>query len=509
MHELYLSTETALHIEASSVAPAQRWMQIAHTGIARPALILIAGEYAEFSDAISILAGTRLMLRYSAAHDALSADGAELLLELLDDSDAPMTLARLSVPADSTGLPPRTATIDLTPFAGRVCRLHLRCLPGPSHDPSGDWIAIYDLAIGSDEHLSVLRARAFHKERARNEIEHFSNVYDHAMYASATNDGVEILPDTACVPLANLVRNAPHRISTATAVLNQSFPTPDELPAPRPNNAFDYAHRLLGAELQSRPPNFQKRLIERCADVEAEHHRPTQILSLCSGAARFEAQFASGVADHAKWTLLDISEGLLQSAARNFQASIPLKLIVADLNEVEDFGERFDVVMCVSGLHHIIELERVADFIQTVLVEDGEFWSIGEAIGRSGNRLWQDEYTVANGFFRSLPERLRRNRLSAQPDSDLPNTDYSDATFEGIRSDEIEPLLSHRLQPVHLYRRNCFLWRLVDLAYADNYDLSCDEDIAWVQAAVRAELAHYRAGGRPTELHGVFRKRIL
>ena len=185
------------------------------------------------------------------------------------------------------------------------------------------------------------------------------------------------------------------------------------------------------------------------------------------------------------------------------------KLIVADLNEVEDFGERFDVVMCVSGLHHIIELERVADFIQQVLVDDGEFWSIGEAIGRSGNRLWQEEYAVANAFFRSLPERLRRNRLSREPDSDLPIADYSEATFEGIRSDEIEPLLSHRLEPVQLYRRNCFLWRLVDLAYADNYDLSSNEDVAWLQAAVRSELVHYRAGGRPTELHGVFRKRIL
>jgi hypothetical protein len=60
---------------------------------------------------------------------------------------------------------------------------------------------------------------------------------------------------------------------------------------------------------------------------------------------------------------------------------------------------------------------------------------------------------------------------------------------------------------VQVYRRNCFLWRLVDLAYADNYDLANADDIAWIHRAVDAELAHYRAGGHPTELHGVYRKR--
>lgn len=509
MHELYLSTETRLRIVETTVAPAQRWMEIAHTGIVRPALILIAGECAEFSDGVSILAGTRLMLRYSAAHNDLSADGAELLLELRDDSEITMLLGRLPVPADTTGLTPRIAIFDLTPFAGKVCRLRVHCLPGSEDDACGDWIAIYDLAIGSEEHLSVLRARAFKKERTSNEIAHFTHVYEHSMYTSETNDRTGTLPAVICVPLADVVRNASHSIQATSGLPFLPFLAPAELFAPIPTNAFEYAHRLLGAELQSSAPMFEQRLLDRCMKVETQFNRPVRILSLCSGAARIEAQFASGVVERAEWTLLDISEGLLQAAANNFPAGVSPRLIVADLNEIEDFGERFDVVMCVSALHHIVELERVAEFIQQVLVDDGEFWSIGEAIGRSGNRLWQEEYAVANSFFRRLPERLRRNRRSMKPDQDLPDADYSEATFEGIRSDEIEPLLSHRLEPVQLYRRNCFLWRLVDLAYADNYDLSDAEDIAWIQAAVRSELAHYRAGGRPTELHGVFRKRVL
>jgi hypothetical protein len=182
------------------------------------------------------------------------------------------------------------------------------------------------------------------------------------------------------------------------------------------------------------------------------------------------------------------------------------RLIVGNLNDVRDFGARYDVIMCVSGLHHIVELERVFGFVRAALTDGGEFWSIGEAIGRNGNRLHDRDYDAANRFFAALPERLRRNRHTGQVDDNLPNVDCAEATFEGIRSEDIEPLLGRFLVPVDVYRRNCFLWRLVNLAYSDNYDLSQPDDLAWVKAAVRAEIAHFNAGGRATELHGVFRK---
>ena len=183
--------------------------------------------------------------------------------------------------------------------------------------------------------------------------------------------------------------------------------------------------------------------------------------------------------------------------------------MLADVNQVRPFGEKFDVVMCISGLHHVVELEQVFSFVGQVLEDDGEFWSIGEAVGRRGNRLFEEDYTAANQLFRSLPPRLRRNRLSGKVDENLPNVDYSEATFEGIRSDEIEPLLAARFEPLHVYRRNCFLWRMVDLAYTDNYRLDSDEDLAIIHSLVDAELAHFNRLGSPTELHGAYRKRLL
>ncbi len=119
---------------------------------------------------------------------------------------------------------------------------------------------------------------------------------------------------------------------------------------------------------------------------------------------------------------MDISEPLLRSAAANFPANAKPNLIVGDLNRIRDYGQSYDIVICVSGLHHIVELESVLKFVHDVLAESGEFWSIGEAIGRNGNRLWARDYEVANTFFRELPDRLRQNRISGNVDDNLPDT---------------------------------------------------------------------------------------
>ena len=116
---------------------------------------------------------------------------------------------------------------------------------------------------------------------------------------------------------------------------------------------------------------------------------------------------------------------------------------------------------------------------------------------------------AANACFTPLPARLRRNHHTGVVDERLPDDDYGSGTFEGIRSQDILPLLTDRLDPVDVHRRNCFLWRLVNQAYNGNYDMSDPEDVARLQGFVLAELAHFRDGGRPTELHGVFRKRLL
>ena len=500
MDTFFLSTETKLKIAALRQGPVPRWQSIDGSGIVRPALLLIAGETAETAP-VRLDGFRRLLLRYGAGSPALSADGATVTIELIDDRAQAQLLAEFVVARGPAGIAPREAILDLAAYAGASYRLRVGCRPGPQHDPVGDWVAIYELAVAGEDALPNVRARAFGAERTANEIAHFKHVYEHAMYQPAQSRiGSTVMSEPRT--LASLLAQSP----SGTAELSEvpeiaAIPGPHSFDPPIAD-AYTYAHRVLGNLLPARAPSFHVRMRE-LADAG-----PVRVLSLCAGAARIEAELASVAGDRAQWTLFDLSEDLLRTAAGNFPTDIVPQLIAGNLNEIRDFGARYDVIMCVSGLHHIVELERVFAFMRTALTDNGEFWSIGEAIGRNGNRLHDRDYDAANLFFAGLPERFRRNRHSGHVDANLPNVDCSEATFEGIRSEDIEPLLARYLTPAHVYRRNCFLWRIVDLAYSDNYDLTRQEDLDWVKAAIRAEMAHFASGGRATELHGIFRKPV-
>lgn len=394
----------------------------------------------------------------------------------------------------------RVVELDLSWLAGNSVRVGVRCLPGPQNDPTADWLAISEFCVARKDRIGVMLARSFAELRIKNEIDHFSNVYKHEMYSeeqkkhaeNAKVDGGCVEQKVRKVVLANYSGSQAIKMPVGTAI----EPLPSESP-------YKYASRLLAGNIGSPPPDFVGRLKSRIKSG------PVKILSLCSGAARIEAGFAAQVGELAEWTLLDINRDLLRTAAQQFPRSVKVDLIEGNANELSDLGERWDVILCVSALHHIVELENLIAFCHVSLNEGGEFWSIGENIGRNGNRLWPDSLKIANSYFGCLPEKYRLNRHTGIVDSEIPDLDYSVGCFEGIRSQEIEQILDVWFQQDHIYRCNCFLWRVMNLAYSDNYDLTNPVDLMWIFKAVQAELSHFKNGGRGTELHGVYRKRFI
>ncbi|MEZ5738064.1 MAG: hypothetical protein R3E68_00485 [Burkholderiaceae bacterium] len=62
---------------------------------------------------------------------------------------------------------------------------------------------------------------------------------------------------------------------------------------------------------------------------------------------------------------------------------------------------------------------------------------------------------------------------------------------------------------MQVYRVNCFLWRLLNLAYSDNFNLAEAGDRALIATLVSGEIDHFRRGGRGTEMFAVYRRRTL
>lgn len=270
-------------------------------------------------------------------------------------------------------------------------------------------------------------------------------------------------------------------------------------------NAYAYYTSQLLTKLGLEQINFQERLSRR---LQNDPTQKIRILSLASGAARIEKQIVSGLdGKRLELTLVDINPQLIAEATANFEGQVAVKSLVQNINKIELEENYYDVIMCVSALHHVVELEYLADSIKNALVDGGEFWSIGEYVGRNGTFLYEDAYKVANRYFVSLPEKYRINRNPGtlkNVDAYLPNNNCSHATFEGIRSEDILPIFSRVFKETEKIAFDCFLWRLFNLAYLDNYDLDKSEDKIVVDRAIDIEVDFYNSGGTPTAYWGVF-----
>lgn len=362
-------------------------------------------------------------------------------------------------------------------------------------------VALFEFQVCARHRRGRLHALTSYAHRMQNEVKHFGG----ALYAKAMLGDLEAAPARsdgilrAATGGSAATDFAAELARRAEAMLATMPPAPDE-------KAFAYAMRGLGALLPITPPDFFARAQRR------SEAGPLSILSLCSGAARVEEQILAHCRGPVRLTLLDASAELGQRAADRLSRAgdgRTVDCLVGDVNRGLPGNDRYDVIVCVSALHHVADLETVLAQANERLVDDGEFWSIGEQIGRNGNRLWPETLVAANRAFAALPQHLRRNAHSGQTDEQLSDHDFSVASFEGIRSEELETMLEAHFVPEHVYKRNAFLWRLVDATYADNFDLRRDDDVRELRRLVVAEAVHWATGGRATELHGVYRKKTL
>lgn len=363
-------------------------------------------------------------------------------------------------------------------------------------------VLIVDAAIADRDRLPAVLATAGYRWRLGNEVAHFSGAaYTHAMYgpsASAESHGAgRLVVASAGCAVAGETHFARDQHARALGRLAAMQPVEGE-------TAYNFGMRCLGVLLPMQPPDFFQRM------EAIDSKRPVRLLSLCAGAARVEEMLLQHCAQPAELYLLDASEELIGRAARRITSEKhTVHCVLGDVNSGLPVEGPFDVIMCVSALHHVANLELVFAQINEQLAPGGEFWSIGEQIGRNGNRLWPRTRAFAGEIFTRLPERYRRNAHTDQVDRVLPDRDFSVGCFEGIRSEEIEALLEQHFVPLHVYKRNCFLWRMIDATYTDNYDLRDADDVDALRGLIADELVHWAAGGRSTELHGAYRRKEL
>jgi len=142
---------------------------------------------------------------------------------------------------------------------------------------------------------------------------------------------------------------------------------------------------------------------------------------------------------------LDLNGAMLQRGrdlASEAGLDAHLAFVEGDFNHWEG-SRQYTGVMAHQSLHHVVALERLFDEIKRCLLPHGYFLT-NDMIGRNGHLRWPEAMRGVQSFWKELPVEYRWNPVLERYEEEYQDYDCSTEGFEGIRSQDILPLLTIR-----------------------------------------------------------------
>lgn len=250
---------------------------------------------------------------------------------------------------------------------------------------------------------------------------------------------------------------------------------------------------------------FARYLIKAAEDADGT----PRFLSLGSGNCDAEVAVAldlrsRGLAD---FTLecMDINPKML---ARGQQLAAEKAVVDCMAFQCADFNDwtpphRYDGIVANQCLHHVTNLEGLFDAIQASLSDRGLFIT-SDMIGRNGHMRWPEALEIVEKYWRTLPERYRYNHQHKRLELEFTNHDCSLGCFEGIRAQDILPLLIPRFSFHVFIAFGNVIDPFVDRGFGHNFDANKPDDLALIDQLHAEDEAGFAAGRlKPTHMIAV------
>ena len=184
---------------------------------------------------------------------------------------------------------------------------------------------------------------------------------------------------------------------------------------------------------------------------------------------------------------IDLSPISVERALANIERENLTKFFQAhtlDLNHWSP-AKTYGAIMANHSLHHITELERLFAGIKKALPPTGLFLA-NDMIGRNGHMRWPECEDLVKAIWAFLPDHLKYNRLFQDEagnfrfEETFRNRDCSTEGFEGIRAQEILPLLAKTFHFQKFLALGNLQDIFIDRCFGHNFDPSSPQDLAFI-----------------------------
>jgi len=221
----------------------------------------------------------------------------------------------------------------------------------------------------------------------------------------------------------------------------------------------------------------------------------------CDAETRIARQLRDAGLERFRIECIDINPNMLERGAQHAADAglgdfvVPVQ---GDFNRWRPTG-RYDGVVANQSLHHVLELEDLFDQVHAVLEPHGRF-VVSDMIGRNGHQRWPEALEIVQEFWQQMPSAYRYNLQLRRMEDSFQNWDCSKEGFEGIRAQDILPLLLPRFGFHLFFAYGNIIDPFIDRSFGHHFSPERESDTQFIDRIHARDELEMQAG-RITPTH--------
>jgi SAM-dependent methyltransferase len=260
----------------------------------------------------------------------------------------------------------------------------------------------------------------------------------------------------------------------------------------------------------SHPDGFFLTHIESCCARATSHvDRTKRIISLGAGNCDTEVRLARALLDRGRSDFLieclDLNDSMLdrgRAHAADQGVGAHVTPVLGDFNAWEP-DKSYDCIIANQSLHHVVALEHLFSGVADGLAAHGRF-VVSDMIGRNGHQRWPEALAIVRELWTEMPTAYRYNRQLRRQDDEFLDWDCSVSGFEGIRAQDILPLLVKRFSFDMFLGFGNVIDPFVDRGFGPNFSVDSQWDTDFIDRVHARDEAEIAAGRiKPTHMFAV------